>query len=91
MTLDINRILATKIPDIASVYGGVRGRTMSSRHQGYAWPIIRNTGIHTIIDLREDSLQSSMQEKCAQYSMKYFYYPVDNRCKQIESMVRLFP
>ena len=90
-TLDINRILATNIPDIAPAYGGVRGRTMSSRHQSFAWPIIRDAGIHTIIDLREDSLQSSMQEKCALYGMRYFYYPVDNRCNQIESMVRLFP
>lgn len=91
MTLDINRILGTHIPDIAPVYGGVRGPTISSRHQSYAWPIIRDAGIHTIIDLREDSLQSSMQEKCAQNGMRYFYYPVDNRCNQIESMVKLFP
>lgn len=82
MTLDINRILATHIPDIAPVYGGVRGRTMSSRHQSYACPIIRDAGIHTIIDLREDSLQSSMQEKCAQNGMRYFYYSVDNRGNQ---------
>lgn len=74
MTLDINRILATHIPDIAPVYGGVRGRTMSSRHQSYAWPIIRDAGIHTIINLREDSLQSSMQEKLANRSLKELKY-----------------
>lgn len=90
-TLDINRILATGIPDIAPVYGGVRGRTMSSRHQSYAWPIISDAGIHTIIDLREDSLQSTMQEKCKQFGMRYFYYPVDNKCEHVESMVRLLP
>ena len=91
LPLDINRILATRIPDIAPIYGGVRGRTMSSRHQSYAWPIIRDAGIHTIIDLREDGLQSSMQEKCEQYGMRYFYYPVDNRCNHVESMVNLLP
>ncbi|MBQ6693759.1 MAG: hypothetical protein IJN24_02655 [Bacteroidaceae bacterium] len=90
-TLDINRILATGIPDIAPVYGGVRGRTMSSRHQSYAWPIISDAGIHTIIDLREESLQSTMQEKCKQFGMRYFYYPVDNKCEHVESMVRLLP
>ena len=37
-TLDIEAIIGTQIPDIAPVYGGVRGRTMSSRHQAYAWP-----------------------------------------------------
>lgn len=30
--LDIERILQTKIPDIAPVYGGVRGRTISSHN-----------------------------------------------------------
>ena len=34
--MDIERIKMTHIPDIAPVYGGVRGRTMSSRHQTYA-------------------------------------------------------
>lgn len=90
-THNIKRILDTRIPDIAPVYGSVRGRTMSSRHQSYAWPIIRDAGIHTIIDLREDSLQSSMQEKCEQYEMRYFYYPVDTKCNHVESMVRLLP
>ena len=89
--LDINRILETKIPDIAPVYGGVRGRTMSSRHQNYAWSIIRDAGIHTIIDLREDGLHSRMQEKCKQNGMRYFYYPVDNKCNYVESMVGLLP
>ncbi len=34
--LDIERILQTRIPDIARVYGGVRGRALSSRKQAYA-------------------------------------------------------
>lgn len=38
--MDIDRIIRTQIPDIAQVYGGVRGRTMSSRHQTYAWPAL---------------------------------------------------
>lgn len=42
--LDIERIIQTGIPDIAPVYGGVRGRTMSARHQSYAGPIIREAG-----------------------------------------------
>lgn len=89
--LDINRILSLKIPDIAAVYGGVRGRTMSSRHQNYAWPIIREAGIRTIIDLREDGVYSRMSNLCKQYGMTYFYYPVDNRCVNIDSMVALLP
>lgn len=34
--LDIDKILALDIPDIAPAYGGVRGRTMSSVHQNHA-------------------------------------------------------
>ncbi len=90
-TLDIEKIISTNIPDIAAVYGGVRGRTMSSRHQNYAWPIICEAGIRTIIDLREDNPQSKMQEKCKLYDMNYFHYPVDTECKSLESMVDLLP
>lgn len=90
-TLDVDKILATNIPDIAPVYGGVRGRTMSSRHLHYAWPVILEAGIHTIIDLREDGQQTRVREKCEQYGIRYFYYPVDNKCKHTESMVVLFP
>ena len=33
--MDINKILSLNIPDIHPTYGGVRGKTMSSRSQGY--------------------------------------------------------
>lgn len=35
-TMNINRILALNIPDIHPTYGGVRGKTMSTRSLGYA-------------------------------------------------------
>lgn len=89
--LNVERILSLNIPDIAAVYCGVRGRTMSSRHQNYAWPIIQGAGIRTIIDLREDGVYSRMSDLCRQYGMDYFYYPVDNHCNNIESMVSLLP
>lgn len=88
--LDTQRILSAGIPDIATVYGGVRGRTMSSRHQNYAWDIISEAGIHTIIDLREDGTKSSLPEKCRQHGMTYFHYPVDNKCNSIDRMVTMF-
>ncbi len=89
--LDVERILMTDIPDVAPVYGGVRGRTMSSIHQGYAWPIIKAAGIRTVIDLREDGVYSRLNDLCKENGMKYFYYPIDKKCKNIESMVNLFP
>ena len=89
--MNINRILALNIPDMHSAYGGVRGKTMSSRSLGYAWPVIKDVGVHTIIDLRNDGMNQRMQNLCEEYGMEYFYYPVDNRADVVENMVSLFP
>lgn len=89
--MDINRILNLNIPDIHSAYGGVRGKTMSALGQNYAWPVIKDAGVHTIIDLRNDGMNQRMQNLCEEYGMEYFYYPVDNRADVVESMVSLFP
>ena len=88
--MNINRILALNIPDTHPAYGGVRGKTMSSRSLGYAWPVIKDVGVHTIIDLRNDGMNQRMQNLCEEYGMEYFYYPVDNRADVVESMVSLF-
>lgn len=89
--LDVERILQLDIPDIAPVYGGVRGRTMSSRHQNYAWPIIRDSGIRTIIELRKDAAFTRMHEFCAQYGIEYFYFPVGKNASNIAEMIEKFP
>lgn len=89
--MDINRILKLNSPDIHPAYGGVRGKTMSSRSQVYAWPVIKEAGVHTIIDLRNDGINLRMQNLCKEYGIEYFYYPVDNRADVVESMVALFP
>lgn len=52
--LNIERIIQTGIPDIAPVYGGVRGRTISSHKQAYAWKTIVAVGLRQVIDLRKD-------------------------------------
>ena len=52
--LDVERILSTKIPDLAQVYGGFRGRTLSSTRQLHAWNTMIESGINQIIDLRAD-------------------------------------
>lgn len=89
--VDTDRLLNLDIPDLAAVYGGIRGRTMSSRHQNYAWPILKECGIRSIIDLREDGIHTRLEDLCRQYGMEYFHYPVDNKAQYIEDMVRLFP
>ncbi|MDE5585578.1 MAG: hypothetical protein K2I92_04445 [Muribaculaceae bacterium] len=89
--LNTDRILLSGIPDIALVYGGVRGRTLSSPKQAFAWPIVKECGIRTIIDLREDGIYTRTQELCDRYEMEYFYYPVDKELKHISEMVSMFP
>ena len=71
--MDIDKILSLNIPDIHPTYGGVRGKTMSSHSQGYAWPIIREAGVQTIIDLRNDGMNLRMTNLCEEYGMEYFY------------------
>ena len=89
--LNIERLIQTGIPDIAPVYGGVRGRTMSSRHQAYAWPVIKEAGVKTIIDLREMDKSDKLPHLCQYHGLEYFHYPLDNHARTIAQMVELFP
>ncbi len=89
--MNIHKILSLRISDIHPTYDGVRGKTMSARSQNYAWPIIKEAGVHTIIDLRNDGINQRMINLCKEYGMEYFYYPIDNRTDIIERMVNQFP
>ena len=89
--MNIERIIQTNIPDIAPVYGGVKGRTMSSRHQSYAWPALVEAGVKRVIDLRDVDSSNKLPFLCEKFGMEYFHYPVNNHAKQVESMVRLMP
>ena len=85
------RLQQTRIPDLAPVYGGVRGRTMSSRHQAYAWRALQESGVKTIIDLREKDKTDRLPALCDEYGMRYFHFPVDTSAEAIVQMVELFP
>jgi len=89
--LDIERIIQTKVPDIAPVYGGVRGRTLSSRRQAYAWQTMVESGLRQVIDLRKDYSADRFPELCRQYGVDYFHYPIDNDRETVVKMVELFP
>ena len=89
--INIERIMQTDIPDIAAIYGGVRGRTMSSRHQSYAWPALKEAGVKTIIDLREMDKSDRLPHLCQYHGLEYFHYPLDNHSRTIAQMVKLFP
>ena len=85
------RLQQTHIPDLAPVYGGARGRTMSSRHQAYAWRALQEAGVKTIIDLREKDKTERLPALCDEYGMRYFHYPVDTSAETIAQMAELFP
>ena len=89
--MNVQRIIDTRIPGVAPVYGGVRGRTLSSRHNAYAWPAIIEAGVRWIIELREKDCSSSLPEACAMAGIGYFHYPVDNDIDVIDSMISLLP
>lgn len=88
--MNFERIRQTRIPDLAPVYGGARGRTMSSRHQAYAWKALQEAGVRTIIDLRLTDHTDRLPVLCNEYGMKYFHYPVDSSAETIEQMINRF-
>ena len=89
--MNYSRLQQTRIPDLAPVYGGARGRTMSSKHQAYAWRALQEAGVTTIIDLREKDHTDRLPALCDEYGMNYFHYPVDTSAEAITRMVTLFP
>lgn len=89
--LDVDRILATGIPDLAQVYGGFRGRTLSSTRQLHAWNTMIASGISQVIDLRADYSSDFYSELCRRSGVSYFKYPVAYEEEWIAKMVELFP
>ena len=89
--LDVDRILATKIPDLAQVYGGFRGRTLSSTRQLHAWKTMVESGINQVIDLRADYSSDFYSELCERSGISYYKYPVAYEDVWIAKMVELFP
>ena len=89
--MDFARLQLTHIPDLAPVYGGARGRTMSSRHQLYAWRALKEAGVQTIIDLRLIDHTSRLPALCEEYGLRYFHYPVDTSAEAVAQMEEMFP
>ena len=89
--MDVERIMATNIPDLAQVYGGFRGRTLSSPRQLSAWNTMIKSGINQVIDLRADYASDFYSELCQRSGISYFKYPVAYEDVWIAKMVELFP
>ncbi len=89
--MNFARLQQTRIPDLAPVYGGARGRTMSSRHQFYAWRALKEAEVKTIIDLRLTDHTDRLPALCEENGMRYFHYPVDTSAEAVAQMAELFP
>ena len=85
--MDTEQILKLNIENIDKVYGGVRGTTLSSRHNLRFWPKIKEYGVKTIIELRCDDHSSRLERLCEQYGLNYFEFPIDSRTVANEIIV----
>ena len=71
-------ILNTNIQNIATVYGGARGTTLSSRHNMRHWQTIVDCGVRTIIELRDEDHSDRLCKMCETYGIDYFAFPLDS-------------
>ena len=76
--MDIEIILNTGIENIDIVYGGVRGTTLSSRHNMRHWQTIVDSGVRTVIELRENDHSDRLCKMCEKFDINYFAFPMDS-------------
>lgn len=89
--LDHASIMATRVADLAPVYNGYRGRTLSSPRQAEAWLKLVSAGIRQVIDLRADYTGNIYEQLCNRYGVKYFHYPIAADDGSVASLVNGFP
>lgn len=76
--MNINQLINTGIQNIATVYGGVRGTTLSSRHNMRYWQTVVDSGVSTIIELRNEDHSDRLCRMCEMYGIRYFALPMDS-------------
>lgn len=76
--MNINQLINTGIQNIATVYGGVRGTTLSSRHNMRYWQTVVDSGVRTIIELRNEDHSDRLCRMCEMYGIRYFALPMDS-------------
>lgn len=75
MNTDI--LLNTSIENIATVYGGMRGTTLSSRHNLRHWHMVVDSGVSTIIELRDNDRSERLCQMCEKFDIRYMAFPMD--------------
>ena len=76
--MDIDLLLNTSINNIHSVYGGVRGTTLSSKHNMQYWKTVIESGVRTIIELRNNDHSDRLCQMCEKHGIRYFSFPMDS-------------
>lgn len=76
MNTDI--LLHTNIENIDTTYGGVRGTTLSSYRNMCHWQTIVDSGIRTIIELRDEDHTDRLCQMCEKHHIRYFAFPMDS-------------
>ena len=71
-------IINTGIENIAPVYGGVRATTLSSRRNMRHWQTVVDSGVRTIIELRDGDHSDRLCRMCERYGIRYFAFPMDS-------------
>ena len=71
-------LLNTGIQNITTVYGGVRETTLSSRHNMRHWQTVVDSGVRTIIELRDEDHSDRLCRICETYGIRYFAFPLDS-------------
>lgn len=76
--MNIDKILKTGIENIDVVYGGVRGTTLSSRKNMRHWKTLVESGVKTIVELREEDHSNRLCKMCEKFNISYFAFPIDS-------------
>ena len=71
-------ILNANIENIAAIYGGVRGTTLSSHRNMRHWQTVVDSGIRTVIELRDEDHSDRLCTMCERYGIRYFAFPLDS-------------
>ena len=84
-------LLNTGIQNIATAYGGIRGTTLSSRHNMRHWQTVVDSGIRTIIELRNEDHSDRLCRMCGTYGISYFAFSLDSHSVPNEVIASRLP
>lgn len=70
-----------------SVYGGFIGEKLSQDSPETAWRKLQKLGVTQLIDLRYNYNSEKFKDRCEEYGISYYNYPIHNDPETIANMV----